>query len=319
MSVLALPSAGLAWLGRQGTRAIAALVVVGIALPPVGAALKPFVTEAVFLLLCTAFLRVDPAALRGYLGRPALVIAATAWTTVAIPLLFAAGGILCGADAASPDLFLGLILHGAASPMMAAPAFAALMGLDATLVLATLVASTALTPLTASLFVYLFAGGALVLSPLELGLKLFLMLAGSALAAAVLRRVMGIAAVQRFRHEIDGINILLLFVFVAAVMGNVAGSFVAAPLPVLALTLLAFAVFFAILGATLLLFARAGKQRAFALGFMTAQRNMGLMLAATGGAVPELTWLYFALSQFPIYLSPQMLQPLVRRLRAPAG
>jgi BASS family bile acid:Na+ symporter len=84
---------------------------------------------------------------------------------------------------------------------------------------------------------------------------------------------------------------------------------------VLALTLLAFAVFFAILGATLLLFARAGKARAFALGFMTAQRNMGLMLAATGGAVPELTWLYFALSQFPIYLSPQMLQPLVRRLR----
>jgi hypothetical protein len=46
---------------------------------------------------------------------------------------------------------------------------------------------------------------------------------------------------------------------------------------------------------------------------MVSQRNMGLMLAALGGALPELTWLYFALSQFPIYLSPQMLKPFLRR------
>jgi hypothetical protein len=29
-----------------------------------------------------------------------------------------------------------------------------------------------------------------------------------------------------------------------------------------------------------------------------------------------LTWLYFALSQFPIYLSPQLLKPIVGRLSA---
>jgi BASS family bile acid:Na+ symporter len=47
---------------------------------------------------------------------------------------------------------------------------------------------------------------------------------------------------------------------------------------------------------------------------MASQRNMGLMLAATGGALPDLTWLYFALSQFPIYLSPHFLQPLASRI-----
>jgi BASS family bile acid:Na+ symporter len=47
---------------------------------------------------------------------------------------------------------------------------------------------------------------------------------------------------------------------------------------------------------------------------MASQRNMGLMLAGTGGALPDLTWLYFALSQFPIYLSPLLLQPLARRI-----
>ena len=49
---------------------------------------------------------------------------------------------------------------------------------------------------------------------------------------------------------------------------------------------------------------------------MVSQRNMGLMVAATGGALPGLTWLYFALSQFPIYLSPQLLKPVVQKLRA---
>ena len=46
---------------------------------------------------------------------------------------------------------------------------------------------------------------------------------------------------------------------------------------------------------------------------------MGLMLAAAGGALPDVAWLYFALSQFPIYLSPQLLKAVVRRLIAREG
>ncbi len=82
MSVLGAAAAALAWLGRQRTRAIAALVLIAIAMPPLGALLKPFVTEAIFALLCIAFARVDPAALRGYLERPAIVLAATAWSSL---------------------------------------------------------------------------------------------------------------------------------------------------------------------------------------------------------------------------------------------
>jgi BASS family bile acid:Na+ symporter len=41
---------------------------------------------------------------------------------------------------------------------------------------------------------------------------------------------------------------------------------------------------------------------------------MGLMLAATEGALPGSTWLWFALCQFPIYLSPQFLVSLLRRI-----
>jgi hypothetical protein len=76
--IVALPVAALVWLGNQGTRAIAALVFIGIAVPPAGELLKPYVTQAVFLLLCASFLRVDLGLLKEYLRRPGLVLAASA-------------------------------------------------------------------------------------------------------------------------------------------------------------------------------------------------------------------------------------------------
>jgi hypothetical protein len=319
MPVLGALSAALAWLGRQGSRAVAAVVFIAIALPPLDALVKPFVTEAIFALLCLAFLRLDMAALAGHLRKPWLVLAATAWTSLVVPTLFGAGCLLAGLDHRSPDLFLALMLQGVASPMMAAPAFAALMGLDSTLVLSTLVVSTTVTPITAPLFAYAFIGPALTLSPLALGLKLFAILAGSLLLAVVIRRLAGLAAIRRHNDQIDGLNILLVFFFVAAVMENVAGQFVAAPLAMIGLTVLAFAVTFGAMALTVLVFAPVGRERAFVLGLLTSQRNMGLMLAATGGALPDLTWLYFAIAQFPVYLSPLMLTPLARRLKADAA
>jgi hypothetical protein len=315
-SSLALPVRALAWLGGQGTRAIAALVFFGIAVPPLGELLKPFVTEAVFVLLCISFMRVDIAALRDQLRRPGIVLAATAWTTLGVPLIIGASCVAAGLDAHSPDLFLALMLQAVASPMMASPALAAVMGLDSTLVLVTLVTSTALVPFSAPLFAYVFFGAALTLSPLGLGLKLAGILAGSLLVAAAIRWTAGASAIKRHAAPIDGLNILILFVFVAAVMGSVAGSFLADPVRTVELALLAFAMFFALLGVTVLIFRRMDHDRALALGLMVSQRNMGLMLAATDGVLPGTTWLYFALSQFPIYLSPQLLKPIVSRLSA---
>ncbi len=300
------------WLGRQGTRALAALVFIGIAVPPLGALLKPYVTAAIFLLLCVSFMRVDVAALRAHMRRPGVVLAATAWSTLVVPLLVGFACVAAGLDRHAPELFLGLMLQAVASPMMAAPALAALMGLDATLVLITLVTCTALVPFTAPIFAYTFYGAELTLSPLALGVKLFAILAGALLVAAVIRRIAGAAAIERHREPIDGLNILLLLVFVTAVMGTVAGSFLANPLQVIAILILSFAVFFVFLGLTVLIFKKLGREHALALGLMVAQRNMGLMLAATAGVLPAATWLYFALSQFPIYITPHLLRPMAR-------
>lgn len=140
------------------------------------------------------------------------------------------------------------------------------------------------------------------------------MLAGSALAAALVRRIAGAPWVERQRERIDGLNVIALFIFAVALMDGVAANMLARPLLVLGLTALAFALTAALTVVTALVMLPAGRPAAFALALASGSRNMGLMLAATGGAVPELTWLYFAIAQFPIYLMPQILKPLARRV-----
>jgi BASS family bile acid:Na+ symporter len=198
---------------------------------------------------------------------------------------------------------------------MSSPALAALLGLDVALTLATLIVSTAITPLTASLFTHVFLGTALS-SPFGFGLRLFLIIAGCALAAAIIRRVAGPTFIAAQRERIDGLSVIAMFMFAVAAMDGVADHFRANPLLVLELTALAFALALGLIAVTALVFLRAGRTRAFAIGLIAGNRNIGLMLAASGFAVPDVAWLYFALAQFPIYLLPHLLKPLVRRLSA---
>ena len=90
MPLLQALRAALAWLGRQGTRALAASIFLGLALPQFAAILKPHLGEAVFVLLLFSYLRTDPAAFLRYLRSPGLTIVAALWVMVAMPLLFGA-------------------------------------------------------------------------------------------------------------------------------------------------------------------------------------------------------------------------------------
>ena len=67
MPILTGLTAALAWLGRQGTRALAVSVFFGLAVPQFAAYVKPFLGETVFVLLLFSYLRTDPAAFRRYL------------------------------------------------------------------------------------------------------------------------------------------------------------------------------------------------------------------------------------------------------------
>ena len=230
-----------------------------------------------------------------------------------IPILI---GALCqglAVDELAPHIYLALMLQAIASPMMATPAIVMLLGLDATVVLIVMVASTAALPLSSVLFAQLFIGAQLELAPSTLGVRLLVLLAGSAALALLLRRILGAPRIVALKSEFDGLNIIALFVFAAAIMGSVVPNLIERPRTVLLLTVVVFVVFFALQLLSTLLFLRAGRDAACAIGFMCSQRNMGMMLVATAGAVSEQVWLYCTLAQLPIYLGPLLLKPLVRR------
>lgn len=315
MKLLGVPAAALSLAGRHGTLVAAASVFVGLAIPGLAAACKPYLGEAIVVMLTLAFLRVDPNELFHHFTRPGLVALATLWAMLLVPTVLGIGFLAFGLDQSMPGLYFMLVLQMSAPGLMSSPALAALLGLDVALTLATLIVSTAITPLTASLFTHVFLGTALA-SPFGFGLRLFLIIAGCALAAAIIRRVAGPTFIAAQRERIDGLSVIAMFMFAVAAMDGVADHFRSNPLLVIELTALAFALALGLIAVTALVFLRAGRARAFAIGLIAGNRNIGLMLAASGFAVPDVAWLYFALAQFPIYLLPHLLKPLARRLSA---
>lgn len=305
-------TAALAWIGRQGTRALAASIFLGLAVPPLAAYVKPHLAETVFVLLLFSYLRTDPTAFRRYLRSPGLPLLASVWVMVVLPLLFGAVYVLCGVRQ-MPALFTILILQMAITPITSSAAFAALMGLDVAFSLVALIICNAMSPVTSVAFSYVFLGSSLF-SPVELGIKLFLFFAGAGAAAYAIRRIAGQDWIERRKEAIDGLNVIAVFVFAIAAMESVPRNVIADPLFALALLALAIVVTVAQLALSLLVFWTIGLDRSLVIGLLAGFRNIGMVMATIGSTLPDVAWFYFALVQFPIYLMPALLHPIARRL-----
>ena len=313
MKLLAPFAAALSLIGRHGTLILAGSIFVGLATPPLAATFKPYIGPSIVFMLILAFLRVEPAELRHHWTRPGLTIASVAWCMLVVPAVLCTLALTLGVGRRTPGLFLMLVLQLSAPGLISSPAVAALLGLDVALTLASLLLGAAIVPLTAGLFTHFFLGKALI-SPLGFALKLFAIIAGSALTAALIRGLAGRAFIEAQRERIDGLSVLAMALFAIAAMDGIPAHIRADPLLVAGLIVLGFALALGQIALTALLFRPAGRARALAIGMIASSRNMGLMLTATGFAVPDLAWLYFALAQFPIYLLPHLLKPLARRL-----
>lgn len=314
MPILTTLRAALAWIGRQGTRALAVSIFFGLAVPQLATYVKPYLGETVFVLLLFSYLRTDPIAFRRYLRAPGLPIAASLWVMVALPLLFGTIYALSGVRDFMPALYTILILQIAIAPITSSAAFAALMGLDVALSLVTLIAASAIAPVTTVAFSYLYLGTSLF-SPIELGLKLFFFFAASGAVAFAIRRIAGQAWIERQKEPIDGLNVIAVFVFAIAAMDGVPRHFMADPLSAFGLLGFIVALTCLLVGLSILVFLRAGVGSGLVIGLTAGFRNLGVVMAALGTTLPDVAWFYFALAQFPIYLLPALLKPLARRLK----
>jgi len=119
------------------------------------------------------------------------------------------------------------------------------------------------------------------------------------------------------RRSSDAAGVVCYFILAVAALDGVTHAIMTRPLVVAAFLGAAFAVSFAclLLSWAALRWMAPGDRLMF--GYASGQRNMGLLIVTLGAGVPETTFLFFALAQFPIYLMPQVLRSLAPRLMRP--
>jgi bile acid:Na+ symporter, BASS family len=243
---------GLALFGRHGTWFLAGGLFIGMLAPPLASLFHPALDVLIFALTAATFLGTDWPALTAHARRPWLLLSVLAWTLLAAPVLTALAVRWIALPAA---LAQGLVLWAASPPLISVPAIALLLGLDGALALLVMVAGMFAMTFTLPPLVLGLIGLDLGIGILPLMLRLVVFVGGAALAAALLRRLIGSLWLRRHALELSGLNVLILLLFAIAIMDGVnalilvkprqvllyAGAALAASLVLQAVSFLAFA------------------------------------------------------------------------------
>ncbi len=284
----------------------------GLFIPPLAALFRDVVTITVAGLMTLVLLRVDLSQVLAYLRRPLLVAALTAWLLLVMPLLAYLVARLTGLDG---PLGAALVISATGCAATSSPAFARMMGLDGEISLVVAMVTTMLIPFTAPPLALGLMGIDLAISLTGLMARLALVVGLPLLLSIAIRRVVGEAALRRVGPAVDGAVVWLVVLYGFGVMDGMLAKLLADPAWIIGGLALAFAGNFGMNIATALAFAAAGKRLALAAGLLSGNRNMALYLAVLPAATDERILLFFALAQFPLFLSPFLLRPIYARLR----
>ncbi|MGY3441465.1 BASS family bile acid:Na+ symporter [Bradyrhizobium sp. USDA 4473] len=283
-------------------------VLAGLALPALADAVRPLMAAAIFVLVLGTFVQTDGAAFRRALRRPLVWLLLPALAMLACPL---AVGFAARGAGLRTELIVALVLSVCAPPSSGTAAVARMLGFDATVPLAVTLLSMVLAPVTVPLIAAGFAG--LALDPLALAVRLALLVGGAG-AVALLLRQKAAAELARRSRSIDTLVLASLLLFAIATMAGVRAQIETQPIAAATCIGLAFACNLALQGFGVLL--TPGNLAArLTSGLVLGNRNVGLIWSAMGAAVSPMTALFFAATQFPIYMTPRLIELLVRRAR----
>ncbi|MGG5808842.1 bile acid:sodium symporter family protein [Falsiroseomonas sp. CW058] len=306
-------SAFLEWSARRGGALLGFGVFAGVLVPPLAAATRDVVTPVVACLMTLVLLRVDFGQVLGYLKRPFLVATLLVWVMLACPLIVFALVRAAGLDG---PLGAAVVIMATGCAATSSPAFARLVGLDGEISLVVAVLSTLLVPFTAPPLALGLLGIDLAISLEGLMLRLALVVGLPLLISLAIRRIAGQARLTRHGRAVDGAVVLLVVLYGFGVMDGLQARILAEPLWVLGGVLLAFAGNFGLnLLTALAMRPLAGPGVALAAGLLSGNRNMALYLAVLPAATDPRILLFFALCQFPLFLSPFLLRPVYDRIR----
>lgn len=299
------------FLTRHGTTVLAIGLLSGIVFPDVATFLRPSLASAVAIILTLAMLRVDWRRVMDYGRRPVLMSTALAWYLVAAPVVMWGVVTALGVPA---GLAGGLIMMAAAPPLMGTPAFALLIGLDVDLALINVTVAHLVVPFTLPIMALELLGLELTIDSWALAGRLGGLIGLSVVFGLIGRRLVGPERLARWSAEIDGLAVLVLVLFGIAIMDGVTARLLADPEAILILAAVAFVANLGLQGLGAGIFGGLGMRAALTTGFMSGNRNMGLLLAVLPAATDPDILLYFAIGQLPMYCLPALLTPFYRRL-----
>ncbi|WP_294607750.1 hypothetical protein [Roseovarius sp.] len=302
-------------LARHGRLVLILGLVVGVTAPGLARTLAPLIFPMIVCLLFLATLRVDPVAafpdrrhLPRYLGLAmGLQIG---MPVLAIALLWAIGGL-------ESILGIGAVLVLAGAPLTGSPGLAILSGADPSPALRQLVVGTAILPLTVLPVFWLMPvfGAAQVVALAALKLLAVIALAGG--AAVILRRAVPWLRGADGQGAIDGVITLAMAVVVVGLMSAVGPAILSGDPGLWVALAVVFGLNF---GAQIVVYAlmrRTGQPSAApALGIVAGNRNLALFLGALPPETGAALLLFIGCYQVPMYLTPMLVGPLARRVRA---
>lgn len=312
--MIQLPRILLQKLGQHAAPAYAISIFLGLALPQLAAAMRPAIPITIFIFIMLAFARMNLPGIHAVAARPKRLGIVVLTSCLLPPIV---GYITLKAPFCrdlDPGIQLAIAMMASAPPLMAAPVYALLLGLENSLALATLVLGMVVVPLTAPAFTSLLAGADVPISPLALAERLLYFVGSGMLGGLMLRRVAGLSRLQAIKLELDGTGVLMFFLFAIAAMDGVLAASIATP--GLMLLMLGLSTGFSALNFALayLVFRPFAFNDRFSASICIGLRNMGLLVAPIITILPKNTFLYFALAQIPIYVAPVVLKALKARL-----
>ncbi|MCS6922286.1 MAG: hypothetical protein NZM07_10310, partial [Elioraea sp.] len=210
----------------HGSALLAVSIFLGLFAPPLARAMRFIITPTVVGLMTLVLLRVDFAAVFGYLRRPRLVMWLVVWLMVGAPSLAWAIVRLARFEGALAE---ALVIMATGCAATSAPAFARLVGLDPQLSLVASVLSTLVVPFTAPPLALGLLGVALPLTVGGLSARLALVVGLPLLLSLGIRRLAGEERLAPWGRAIDGAAVLLVALYGIGVMDGILAGFLERP------------------------------------------------------------------------------------------
>ena len=305
----------LAFLGRHAMTAMVAGVFIGLLVPPLATLMRPLLAPSVWLLLVVSLLRVDTREGLAHLSRPGRLVVLLFCFLVVLPV--GMQGLL-SLTPLPPGLIGAMVLAAGSSVLISTPTFALLMGLDGAIILLVMLGTTLLMPVTLPTVALVLLGLDLEMSSWELMGRLVLLVGSAVIFSMVSRKVIGKVRLKVRAEVLDGAAVVTLIIFAIAIMDGLAARLMAEPSFVLFVIAASFAVYTGLLIATAAVLAiivpQWGRRINLSVGLASGARNLGVILAVMPANADSDMLLYFAAGQFPIYIMPAVLKPIMLRL-----